>query len=184
MAKRQPPELTRTTLLQAATRVIRTHGATLSLDAVAREAGISKGGLLHHYPTKDHLLTALAHALVDQFRDELRAAHASEIATHGDTPGAWLRAYIHVSFTPAQDTELLSTALAPIATLPDLLPDLQAAQAFLITDAQADGLPPGRAHAIRLACDGLWTGHHLGLPDLTNEQRAALKEELLSWTRP
>ena len=52
MARSAHPELTRATLLAAARQVLRRQGATLSLDAVAREAGVSKGGLLHHYPTK------------------------------------------------------------------------------------------------------------------------------------
>lgn len=31
----------------------------VTLDAVAQRAGISKGGLLHHYPSKTHLIRAL-----------------------------------------------------------------------------------------------------------------------------
>lgn len=33
--------------------------AALSLNAVAREAGVSKGGLLHHFPNKQALIYAL-----------------------------------------------------------------------------------------------------------------------------
>lgn len=33
--------------------------AALSLNAVAREAGVSKGGLLHHFPNKQALIFAL-----------------------------------------------------------------------------------------------------------------------------
>lgn len=177
MARIKHPELTRAALLDAARRVFRTHGATLSLDAVAREAGVSKGGLLHHYPSKNQLLTALAHALIEHFHGQLQAAHAKEIALHGDAPGTWLRAYIEISFVVDEEVDALTVALAPLAAFPDLLLGLQETQRFLLTDAEADGLPTGRAHAIRLACDGLWVS------DLNDVQRAALKEELLSWTR-
>lgn len=183
MARTKHPELTRRGLLDAARRVLRTHGATLSLDAVAREAGVSKGGLLHHYPTKDHLLVALAHALIDQFHEHLKAAHAHEIATNGAAPGAWLRAYIRVNFARDEDAEALTPALAPLAALPEMLGSFQEAQAFLIREAEADGLPPERAHAVRLACDGLWASRTSGLPELTDDRRAALEQELLSWTR-
>lgn len=183
MARTKHPELTRAALLDAARRVLRNHGVTLSLDAVAREAGVSKGGLLHHYPSKERLLQALAHALIEQFHSQLQAAHAKEIALHGDAPGAWLRTYIELSFVVDEEVDALTAALAPLSALPELLRGLQEAQRFLITDAEADGLPAGRAHAIRLACDGLWAGRNSGLPDLDDVQRDALKEELLSWTR-
>ncbi|MCD0167012.1 TetR/AcrR family transcriptional regulator, partial [Deinococcus sp. 12RED42] len=56
MPRSRQPELTRAALLAAASTVLREQGASLSLDAVARAAGVSKGGLLHHYPTRDALL--------------------------------------------------------------------------------------------------------------------------------
>jgi len=183
MVRTKAPELTRAALLDAARRVLRTQGATLSLDAVAREAGVSKGGLLHHYPSKEQLLTALAYGLIEEFHTALQAAYSAEIALHGDAPGAWLRAYIQLCFAQDDDIDALTVALAPLAALPDLLRGLQEAQRFLIDGAEGDGLPAGRAHAIRLACDGLWAGRNSGLPDLDDVQRAALKEELLSWTR-
>src|SRR5205809_615370 len=47
-------------LLDAAEAVVVRQGiANLTLDAVAAEAGMSKGGLLHHFPTKDRLVEAL-----------------------------------------------------------------------------------------------------------------------------
>jgi AcrR family transcriptional regulator len=48
------------TLLDAAEAVVVRQGiANLTLDAVAAEAGMSKGGLLHHFPTKNRLVEAL-----------------------------------------------------------------------------------------------------------------------------
>lgn len=180
MPRTRQPELTRTALLEAARRVIRTQGATLSLDAVAREAGVSKGGLLHHYPTKERLLMALALALSDELQEEVEVAHQNEIAAHGDAPGAWLRAYIELSFCTDHDTQTLIANLLPLAALPDLDRELHKAQAFLIDRAEADGVPAARAHAIRLACDALW---YPALPPLDERRRAELKEELLAWTR-
>lgn len=49
----------RTTILQVACRLVRKLGAShLTLDAVAKEAGVSKGGLLYHFPTKEALIQA------------------------------------------------------------------------------------------------------------------------------
>lgn len=183
MTRTRNPELTRAALLEAAGRVLQTQGAALSLDAVAREAGVSKGGLLHHYPSRGALLSALALELIEQFRDCVEAARAREVAAHGETPGAWLRAYIELSFTPQAGEEALIAALAPLAGHPELVAGLREAQAFVLAGAEADGLPAARAHAIRLACDALSLGPLTGLPNLDPEQRAALQEELLAWTR-
>ena len=47
-------------LLDAAVAVVRRDGAqALTLDAVAAEAGVSKGGLLYHFRSKRDLLDAL-----------------------------------------------------------------------------------------------------------------------------
>lgn len=183
MTRTRNPDLTRAALLDAAGRVLQTQGAALSLDAVAREAGVSKGGLLHHYPSREALLSALAHELIARFRACVAEARAREVAAHGEAPGAWLRAYIEVSFTPQAGEEALIAALAPLAGHPELLAGLRAAQAFVVEEAEADGLPPGRAHAIRLACDALTLGPLTGVPDLDAGGRAALREQLLAWTR-
>lgn len=47
-------------LLDAAERVVVESGAThLTLDAVAKSAGVSKGGLLYHFPSKEALLAGM-----------------------------------------------------------------------------------------------------------------------------
>jgi AcrR family transcriptional regulator len=59
---RQPIPLrsARDRLLDAAERVVVESGAThLTLDAVAKSAGVSKGGLLYHFPSKEALLESM-----------------------------------------------------------------------------------------------------------------------------
>ena len=47
-------ETTRKSILEAASRVTAREGAlNLTLEAVAKEAGVSKGGLLYHFPAAD-----------------------------------------------------------------------------------------------------------------------------------
>lgn len=184
MTRKKTPDLTRAALLEAAKRVLQTQGAALSLDAVAREAGVSKGGLLHHYPSRAALLSALAHALIEHFREEVESARTREVAEDGEQPGAWLRAYIEVSFRPQAQEDAVIAALMPLTGHPELIAELSRAQAFVLAGPEDDGLPAGRAHAVRLACDGLWLGPLTGLPDLTPEQGAALRAQLLAWTRP
>ena len=49
--------------------------------------------------------------------------------------------------------------------------------------ARADGVPSGRSQAVRLACDGYWSGQLVPGTRLNEEESAALKAELISWTR-
>jgi AcrR family transcriptional regulator len=55
-----PVRPARQRLLDAAERVVVESGAThLTLDAVAKSAGVSKGGLLYHFPSKEALLEGM-----------------------------------------------------------------------------------------------------------------------------
>jgi AcrR family transcriptional regulator len=55
-----PMRPARDRLLDAAERVVVESGAThLTLDAVAKSAGVSKGGLLYHFPSKEALLEGM-----------------------------------------------------------------------------------------------------------------------------
>jgi AcrR family transcriptional regulator len=78
-------EDTRARLLEAAIAVAERDGAAhLTLDAVAAQAGVSKGGLLYHFPDKDRLLETLLEAMLERFDTALDA--------HDDgAPGAGIR---------------------------------------------------------------------------------------------
>lgn len=56
-------------LLEAASKVVLDKGVNrLTLDSVAQEAGVSKGGLLYHYATKDELIKAMNLHVIEFFR--------------------------------------------------------------------------------------------------------------------
>src|SRR5688500_7207168 len=62
----------RTELLDAAVAVIRRDGAAaLTLDAVAAEAGVSKGGVLYHFASKRALIDGLLQRWLDDFEARL-----------------------------------------------------------------------------------------------------------------
>ena len=62
-------------VLQAAERLVADIGAArLTLDAAAQAAGVSKGGLLYHFPSKESLLVALAQRYVDNMQHCIESA--------------------------------------------------------------------------------------------------------------
>jgi AcrR family transcriptional regulator len=169
---------TRTRLLAAATEVIARQGSKdLTLQAVAREAGVSKGGLLYHFPTK----AALVQALVGQAVDEVDSFLAAAVATDF-SPGAFSRAYVGVTMAPddaGAGATLATALLATAASDPHLLQPLRDAYERWNDSLRADGLPPGIALVIRLAADGWWLAHITGLGTLAAQEDVVVTRTLL-----
>jgi AcrR family transcriptional regulator len=64
-------------ILDAAAELVSEIGSgRLTLDAVAERAGLSKGGLLYNFPTKDALLQGMIQRLVDEVAAEREALRA------------------------------------------------------------------------------------------------------------
>ena len=84
----------RETILDAAEAVVLADGAAhLTLDAVAERAGVSKGGLLYHFPSKEILLQAM----VDRNMRRLGQDHAAALAQLPPGPGRELKAFVHMA---------------------------------------------------------------------------------------
>jgi AcrR family transcriptional regulator len=65
---------TREALLRAASQVVIDKGVeALTLDAIAQQAGVSKGGLLYHFPNKDALMGGMVEHLIQDFETVLQA---------------------------------------------------------------------------------------------------------------
>src|ERR1051325_7095847 len=89
---RVPRANSREKILAAAADVARESGpASLSLDAVASRAGVSKGGLLYNFPTKAKLMQGLVENFLNEFELALEARIAE--ASHESS----LAAYIQLS---------------------------------------------------------------------------------------
>ncbi|HEU4325968.1 MAG TPA: TetR/AcrR family transcriptional regulator [Roseiflexaceae bacterium] len=177
MTKKAPRE-TRLKLLWATVAVILGEGAAhLTLDAVAREACVSKGGLLHHFPTKKHLLQGLIEFSVQTWEQRL----AQELALEpDDKPGRWCRAYIRTCLDLSAEEANLTLALTKATSVfPECFADFQNKTWPRIND---DGLPPGRALVIQSACDALWLNELTGMPPLNQIELAQMRTELMRLT--
>lgn len=175
---RKAPEQTRERLLEAATRIIMTRGAMqLTLDLVAEEAGVSKGGLLHHFPTKNKLIIGLM-----QHAFAIFAARLQRYRTMDANPqaGQWLRAYIRATFETAPEEEALTKALVILAAnSTELVEAKQVELDAFFAQMETDGIDLARAWAVRLACDGLWVNELYDGLHLDGALRQALERELL-----
>ncbi|MEU7993774.1 TetR family transcriptional regulator [Micromonospora sp. NPDC049060] len=145
---------TRRLILDAAARLISRHGTAVPVSDIAEAAGVSKGGLLYHFPNKEELLGGLANHLMGQFRHDVEQVAAEE---EEGTPGRLTRAYIRASFAHAGDLTGLRDHIALAAHLM-FEPGLEA---LAQQDAQQwrealldDGLEPTIVRMVIAAADG------------------------------
>src|SRR3954451_5890455 len=76
-----PRAPTRNRLLDAAGAVVHRDGAqALTLEAVAAEAGVSKGGLLYHFKAKRDLLDAMLEGWLEEVGAEMEAKREENLA--------------------------------------------------------------------------------------------------------
>ncbi|MEV7096754.1 TetR family transcriptional regulator [Amycolatopsis sp. NPDC051045] len=175
------PEETRRALLDAAATVIRTRGVSASLDDIARAAGVSKGGLLYHFPAKDALVRTLAQDLLDAFRAEVRAA-----LDPADTgPGRLTRAYVRASLDTSYDEVAVRETIALIAQLisiPEIAGLARADAEKWERELHDDGLPEDVVTLVVAAADGASTAPLWGVGiDVAAARR--LEQQLLDLTR-
>ncbi len=165
---------TRRRLLDAATGLVRRDGArALTLDAVAAEAGVSKGGLLYHFKTKRDLLDAMLESWLEEF--------ASEIAS---STGSFAAGYVRASDVSGWAAAERATEFALLAAMveePGALGRVRERYAewqALI----AGGDDPVGATLARLAADGLWLADLLGLAPPAGDLREKVIERMLDLT--
>lgn len=178
------PIARREKLLKEAAHLIVSQGVNaLTLDAVAAAAGVSKGGLLHHFPTKDALIHGMLDLLIAMYVDRQNLLLTREAP---GVPGRWLRAYIDMTFVDEEEDPgygIFDNAITLLVLLdPSLRPVLQDKLKYLGEGAAQDGLPLGEANMIRLACDGYWLGQMFGMSDLDNASRLLLRATLHALT--
>ena len=165
-------------ILDAAEQLVADQGASnLTLDAVAQAAGVSKGGLLYHYPNKDALLAAM----IERHCDDLDERCARELeGLPADRPSSRLKASILGVLTPRAGREDLGAALlAAAANKPALLDGARARYADHVAQLTASGGCFARSAVIMLAVDGLMLGEVWRLTPFTSEQRELIVKELL-----
>jgi len=170
---------TKTRILDAAEEVVLRDGvARLTLDAAAAEAGLSKGGILYHFPTRDALVAGMVAKIIEEFDRDI-----DRRLEHDAGPGSFTRAYIGATMEPSaprpdREDRLGAALIAAAAAQPDLLAPLQRAADRWQDRLERDGLDPVVATVLRLACDGLWMCDLFGLAAPTASRRTAVGQAL------
>lgn len=161
---------TRSAIFEAASNLISKEGASgFTLEAVAREAGISKGGLLYHFPSKRKLIEGLIESQLDYFESQVDIESESQPSE----PGRWLRAYVKVSARGPRKLGYSTGLIAILSEEPDTFEMIRPRYARWQEKLDHDGLDPALAGLVRLAMDGLRFGRVFGVsPAIESQERA------------
>lgn len=160
----------REAILDAADALIRESGVNrMTLDAVAARAGLSKGGLLYNFPSKD----ALLRGMVERFGGTLKTPSAGSVASR--------IAEIRLSkleTLPDEEHRASHSMLAAIAENPTLLEPIRDAHAALWAEIKAKDKDPDTALLAWLAVEGLCFFELFATSPLSAEERARTIDRL------
>ncbi|MBC7576530.1 MAG: TetR/AcrR family transcriptional regulator [Tardiphaga sp.] len=177
-------ERSRNAALEAALATIARDGpGRLTLDAIARESGLSKGGLMHQFRTKDAVLKALLDRQVAYFQNFSR----SYMEEHGaESSQPELASQIATSReTLSRPHSAAFAILAALGQDPELLIGTREIDAGKVKAIKAEAADPQLALLRWSAARGLALTAMFGLCPLSDKEREQLFHRLLDdsqWT--
>lgn len=175
-------ERTRGLVLQAALTILARDGASrLTLDAIARESGVSKGGLLHQFPNKQAVLKALIDhqaAFFESFARDFMARVGDAYAQ--PVLAAQIATFQEVLTAP--NSGVFAT-LAAFSQEPAFLESMRARETATLAAIREEAPDPDQAVLHWLAARGLAFSALLGLCPLSGAERAQVFQTLLDTAR-
>ena len=164
-------------ILEAAEAVVKEGGAAhLTLDAVADKAGVSKGGLLYHFPTKEALIEGMIAHVIE--RATVRRAAALEMLPPGPARGLKSEILALLVYRDV-DSRVSAGLLATVANEPKHMCRFREVHRQRFSANTEHAAQPDRVKIVMLAAYGLFFLELLQGSPFDAQQRQALVDELL-----
>jgi Transcriptional regulator len=175
--RKKQPELVREQIMVAAVEVAAERGGEiLSLGEVARRAGVTKGGLLHHFPSKHILIEAMYDHVLSRFENKL-----DELMAKDPRPeGRFTRAYVKVTAIINDDclnSRIVGAASLAMGANADLCEKWNRWIKVKLKQSGED-VHSAAGRMIRFAADGIWLESCFANP-LESKGRAEVVKRLL-----
>ncbi|AOR65954.1 Hypothetical protein Y17_1959 [Pectobacterium wasabiae CFBP 3304] len=169
-------------ILDAAEKVLLRDGVhRFTLDAVAAEAGISKGGLVYSFPSKDRLIMTMLLRELARFEEDAQ----QQTACYTDQPHADVLG--HITAIAQEEEETTSRAVGLLTALvhsPSMLAPVQAFYRSRL-DKLRDATPAMRRIRLAfLATEGVFLLQGLGFVTLDREERQTMLDDAKSLFQP
>jgi len=167
-------EIDRDRVLDAAEAVIlESGGRNFTLDAVAARAGISKGGLVYSFATKDDLVHAALEREMARFREAVRR----RVGDGQIKPVELVLAHIEEALEEDDaTTQMAAFLVTALVHAPDMLEPVRRYYRALLDPLRSAS---GELHKVRhalLAVEGIFLLRGLGFVELSaNEQKSILR---------
>lgn len=169
----------RSVTMDAIEAVVRQHGvAGLSIDAVAREAGISKSSVVYDFESKDQLLAAFIRRQLDQKKVDMNAAAAQ----YEGQPDALMRGMIDVCMDRPTDEDI-ACAMAITASFANDNTCREMMGTSFIDDlnrVMAEAADPRRARLAWAALHGVMSLEYLGFHAFPPDERRQILTDIAS----
>lgn len=173
----RPRKIDRDAVLDAAEVVVQRLGPIgFSLDAVANEAGISKGGIQSTFGTKEGLLDAMLERWEQSHENAINAHTDSE-----DRHGARVRAHIRATVkTPDAEKARNAALLSALVQSKDQHAEARRWYASVIGDGRLDATLEPNVRLAFVAAEGLYLLKHFDIIDLPDEIWDEIGRDILS----
>jgi len=158
----------------------------LTLDAAARDAGVSKGGLLYHFASKEALLAGMIARLAAFLEADYRAG----VEAQPPGPGRVARATLEWAFGEGEHAcnerhdRAAGVLLAAFHHDPALIEPVREVVARIRADVDSDGLPEGHGAVLQAAGDGLFMARIFRLYTPSQAERMAMRAVLETLIEP
>ncbi len=163
---------TRTDILDGALEILRT-GGTVTLESAARQAGLTKPGLMYHFATKQALMTALVDHVIDGYEQALGERLTGPMPEA--TAAARIAAYLEWSLAGSFDQSDLAMLTDPRLCGPLTERWAERLGAWLEVPRDLSSEQRGRLTAVRLIADGCWFADATGVLPLDADERAHVR---------
>lgn len=169
----------RTKILDAAIRVVSREGITaLTYESISVEAGLTHGGMLYHFPSREALLLGLHEYVSQQWESALEAAagKTAEEATAQERFAAYVKVATQMSATRVELQFKLEGSTSPELAAPWTGVISRWAPGFVGETPDHDAMH----WIVRLAADGLWAYESITNQTIPAELRERISTQLLS----
>lgn len=176
---KKDPENVRRRLLNSTASLMASRGfAGVSISDIATDAGVTKGGLFHHFASKQELIAAVFEDELERFSKQIDEFLAHEPAAYG----CFTRAYIRATLVTITDKAPTSALTFSICTEPELMLRWNNWLSQRLTRHHDTDAAP-ELEIARLAADGIWFTSLLTGGTLENrESLLKLQETLIAST--
>ncbi|WP_010196454.1 TetR/AcrR family transcriptional regulator [Psychrobacter sp. PAMC 21119] len=178
--RKKQPEVVRRALLDQAARITLEQGLSkVTFQAVADAVGVTKGGVMHHFATKNALILEVFHDAMAKFEAEVDTAMAKDPVRYG----SFTRAYIDATISLGEkgQAEFHSQATLYVLMLGDSeLRELWAEWSNQQLKKHEATDNTETLCMARLVADGIWLSDFSGI-DIVDKQ--SLRDRLIKMTQ-